>query len=261
MEVVIMPEPLLTQAERKKMGQLLQFILAQPEQAGASARFGSACLHQARILGLVSAAGQKVTMTAAGRAFLRRLQVMDPQEAFQAQHQLREQTTGLVDGQVQTLLINAAESPLGTIARLKDRSGQPFLPRDAVLAGERLATDFMKAHLQPRITQSYEPHVSSKGKGGQARAADLSDTAMSARMRVNRAVDAMGPELAGVALDLCCFSKGLETIEQERQWPVRSAKLMLRTALLALHRHYHPPAAPAKNRAHHWGEDGYRPDL
>ncbi len=256
-----MREPLLTEAECKKMARLLRHVLSRPEAGTASAGLDLSCLSQARILGLVTSAGPQVTITAAGKAFLRRMQVADSQEAFQAQHQVRELTSGLVDGQVQTVLLNAVESPLGAIARLKDRKGQPFLPADALEAGERLAADFRKAQLQPRITQSYEPQLSSKSKGGLVRAGDLSDTAMAARMRINKAVDAMGPELAGVALDVCCFSKGLETVEQERQWPVRSAKLMVRTALLALHRHYHPPVPGAKNRVHHWGEDGYRPDL
>jgi len=71
--------------------------------------------------------------------------------------------------------------------------------------------------------------------------ADLADSTIAARVAVNRALEAMGPELAGVALDVCYFMKGLQIVERERQWPVRSAKLMLRTALMALSRHYNHP--------------------
>ena len=91
--------------------------------------------------------------------------------------------------------------------------------------------------------------------------ADLTDSAIAARVAVNRALEAMGPELAGVALDVCCFMKGLETVERERQWPVRSAKLMLRTALMALSRHYNPPTPARRARVEHWGAEGYRPEL
>jgi hypothetical protein len=91
--------------------------------------------------------------------------------------------------------------------------------------------------------------------------ADLADSAIAARVAVNRALEAMGPELAGVALDVCCFMKGLETVERERQWPARSAKLMLRTALMALSRHYKPPAPSRRSRVEHWGAEGYRPEL
>ena len=97
-------------------------------------------------------------------------------------------------------------------------------------------------------------------KGAAPPATDLADATLSARTRVNRAVQAMGPELSGVALDVCCFMKGLETVERERQWPVRSAKLMLRAALMALARHYAPPVSAAR-RSHVWGAEGYRPEM
>ena len=48
----------------------------------------------------------------------------------------------------------------------------------------------------------------------------------------------MGPEFAGVLLDVCCFLKGLEDIEHERRWPPRSAKILLQLGLDRLARHY-----------------------
>ena len=119
--------------------------------------------------------------------------------------------------------------------------------------------DFARGHLQPKITASWEPRLSQRGKGEAGGKVDLTESAMAARTRVNRAIEAMGPELSGVALDICCFEKGLELVERERGWPVRSAKLMLRTALLALARHYASPSSP--RASHSWGAEGFRPQM
>ena len=71
-------------------------------------------------------------------------------------------------------------------------------------------------------------------------------------MRVEHALRAVGPELGGVLVDVCCFLKGLEAVKREREWPARSAKLMLCTALAALDRHHNPErfeAGACKGRA------------
>ena len=218
-----------------------------------------ATVDEARSLGLVSLEGDIIRPTAQALPFLRGALVGSP-EAFQEQHRDIETATVTVEGVRQAVRVNHLESPLGAAARLKEKSGQPFLPPEAITAGERLHADFNRGQLQPRLTMRYEPLLSSKTSGGAGRAADLSDSAMSARFRVGKAMEAIGPELCGVALDVCCFQKGLEIVERERQWPARSAKLMLRTALLALARHYAPPRTDTR-RNDAWGADGYRPEA
>ncbi|CAN7190879.1 DUF6456 domain-containing protein [Rhizobium sp. LjRoot98] len=214
---------------------------------------------QALSLGLVVLDGHCMRATAEALPFLRRA-LVTPEEGFQEQHREMESGTVALDGVRQAVRVNQLESPLGACARLKEKSGQPFLPPEAITAGERLHADFTRANLQPRLTMAYEPRLSTKTRGGVGGAADLSDSAMSARFRVGKAMEAIGPELCGVALDVCCFQKGLEIVERERQWPARSAKLMLRTALMALARHYTPPRKDAK-RSHAWGAEGYRPQA
>ncbi|QQM29243.1 hypothetical protein JET14_12985 [Martelella lutilitoris] len=151
------------------------------------------------------------------------------------------------------------KTPLEMLARLKGRDGGRFLPQVAHDAGERLFSDFNRAQMQPRITASLQPRLESRARAMRADAAGLSDSALDARRRVGRALLSVGPELADVLLDFVCFEKGLEQMERERQWPVRSAKLMVRTALLALARHYAPP--PPRRAIRHWGGEGYRPEI
>ncbi|MCO6186724.1 DUF6456 domain-containing protein [Rhizobium sp. L1K21] len=215
-------------------------------------------LRQAAQSGLLRQVAGKVVATSEGRAHLKRY-LAAPDEGFVAQHGELATTLLREEEEERPVRVNLEHSPLSSLARLKDKTGSAFLPPEALSAGERLHADFTRGQLQPRVTQTYEPRLSSKTKGARGGMEALSDSAMAARMRVNRALDALGPELSGVALDVCCFMKGLETVERERQWPARSAKLMLRAALLALDRHYQPPKRNTPMR--HWGEDGFRPSL
>jgi len=200
-----------------------------------------------------------LTLLPAARSFLRRA-AAEAEEAFLAQHTDVVTAVAEVDGVRQAVRLDQSESPLAALSRLKDRNGLAFLPPAALAAGEKLAADFTRGQLQPRVTASWEPKLSSRTRGGRGGMADIADSAMAARLAVNRAAAAMGPELSGVALDICCFMKGLTTVERERQWPARSAKLMLRTALLALSRHYAPPPPEKPGVTRHWGAEGYRPD-
>ncbi|MBX9459221.1 MAG: hypothetical protein KL863_26020 [Rhizobium sp.] len=210
--------------------------------------------------GLAIRRGDRLYATREARAWLRRF-LSAREEAFLAQHRTVEQVEIDRDGRREAVDINVTATPLAALSRLKDRSGARWLPSEALAAGERLARDFHYGALQPRVTQSYEPRLGEQARPGAGTAVELGDAVIAARRRVGAAVEAMGPDLSGVALDVCCFEKGLETVERERRWPPRSAKLMLRTALLQLHRHYDPPAPPKARRRHAWGAEGYRPEL
>lgn len=258
-------------AGRKKdadLARLLRFLLAAGEAvidgdrlAGGGRRqpLPSEILKDALSRGLVRRDGDRLAATAEARAHLKR-RLCEAETPFAGQHREMARVVVVEDGARASALANRLESPLSALARLKEKTGGAFLPENAIAAGERLHADFTRGGLQPRTTMSWEPRIAGRQKGEAGAARELTDTALAARLRVARAVAAMGPELSGVALDVCCFMKGLEVVERERQWPARSAKLMLRAALMALARHYAPPAAPAR-RSHVWGAEGYRPEL
>lgn len=186
--------------------------------------------------------------------------------AFTAQH-ADLQYTGLPGGEDRhTVLVNRNESPVGQLARRRDRSGKPLLQPCQVTAAERLRADFERGQLQPAITANWSATASSRRRsGGSGGIGDLTDAGMAARTRFDRAITGVGPEFSGLLIDVCCFLKGLERIEHERLWPARSAKLVLQLALAALARHYglsETAAGAERSRMiRSWGADGYRPKI
>ena len=196
-----------------------------------------------------------------GAAHLKR--ALYPETPFQAQNLDLAEKQVRSGAETTTVLVNEAESPLLRLFTRKEKSGRTWLDDKQFRAGERLRADFEKAHLQPRVSANWVASVSSGSRGGSAN--DISDFAMDAKKRVERALSGIGPELSEVALDICCFLKGLETVERERGWPPRSAKLLLRTALSALARHYgldtkrNEGTATAGIRT--WSTPDYKPAL
>jgi hypothetical protein len=209
---------------------------------GKTLRVASSLLSAALRAGLLAETKDGLRATDAGLSFARRALAgagLDGGDmCFQSQHGQIERDTVTIDGKQAVVARNMTESPLAVIARMKGRDGQAFLSGHQHEAGERLSRDFVRGHMQPRISANWEASVASSSVRSANGTADISDSAMAARQRIDRAVQAIGPELSGVVLDVCCFEKGLELVERERQWPARSAKIMLRSGLSALSRHY-----------------------
>ncbi len=148
-----------------------------------------------------------------------------------------------------SVTVDEAESPLAWLARRRGRDGRTLIAPHQLQAGERLRADFTRAHLMPRTTSNWSSPISSSRGGGGERAATFTETMIAARQHVHQALDAVGPEFAGLLLDVCCFLKGLEDIERERAWPARSAKVVLQLALDRLARHY-GYASEVRGRGH-----------
>jgi hypothetical protein len=197
----------------------------------------------------------------AGRARLRReLAVADP---FQAQHSARrpELRSG-AGGQAHLVMVNDAESPLAWLARRKDKSGIALITPEQFAAGERLRADYTYGAMTPRMTARYDPSPSGRMAGSEV--GHLSDTVLAARERVGRALAAVGPEMSGVLVDVCCHLLGLEDAERREGWPKRCGKVVLQMALSALARHYGLvaealPTASLPRGLQHWGASDYRP--
>ncbi|HET7715779.1 MAG TPA: DUF6456 domain-containing protein [Bauldia sp.] len=237
--------------------------LASPTSADPDA--DEAAVHRLVRRGLAAWEGGRLTPTALGIAALRRH--LAGVDGFAAQHQSRAHAAISDDklGHI-AVVVNDDESPLARLRRTKGRDGRPLLGDAEFAAGERLRSDFTRAHLMPRVTANWSASVAARRRdGGSGGMAELTDAVVAARQRVDRALAAVGPEFAGLLLDFCCFLKGIEDIERERSWPARSAKLVLRLALASLARHYGlgemAQGAPSGGRTVHWGADDYRPEI
>ena len=158
------------------------------------------------------------------------------------------------------------ESPLGWLRSRKDRNGRPLIDAAQFEAGERLRADYGFAQLGGRITASWSCLAPLKRaqRGAPANGADLRDAVLDARTRVRCALMAVGPEISGVLVDICCELKGLEEAEKENGWPQRAGKVVLQIALTRLAKHYGLIGDDSARRARglrHWGESDYRPSL
>ena len=207
-----------------------------------------------------------VVLSAAGAAWLRRRQAGG--DAFRQQHQCQKQVQRKIDGVRRKVRVNEAESPLSWLRKRKSRSGTPLISEVQYQAGERLRADFWRAQMTPRVTQDWSMAASNKRsrRASPGAGVDISDAVIAARQRVQRALEAVGPELAGVLIDVCCHLNGLEDAEKAAGWPQRSGKVVLQLALTRLARHYglvseSEIARPLMRRIQHWGTHDYRPTI
>jgi hypothetical protein len=161
--------------------------------------------------------------------------------------------------------VNAAESPIAWLRQRRNKDGRPLISEAEFDAGERLRADFWFAQMTPRVTANWDAAVSSAScrRGAPGAGSDMQDSVIAAGARVRSALSAVGPELAGVLIDVCCHLKGLEEVERLAGWPQRSGKVVLQLALERLARHYgllrDGDGGERGGRVRHWGAEDYRP--
>ncbi len=165
-----------------------------------------------------------------------------------------------IAGERSAVTIDLEESPLGWLARRRGRDGRAFVSPAQLVAGERL-----RGRFHPRADDA----AAHRRLGAVARSSTrgapgltIPEAALAARQRLARALEAAGPEFSGLLMDVCCFLKGLEAVEQERGWPARTAKVVLSLALDRLARHYGLSEAaqgPARSRTRVWKAEDQAP--
>jgi Domain of unknown function (DUF6456) len=211
----------------------------------------------------VDGTARRLRLKEAGRAWLRRHALQDEDlDPFRAQH--GDHARRALEKGAKPSLVNEAESPLAWLARRKGADGKAFLEPAQFEVGERFRRDLEQAQILQRVTASWEAPASASRRGGDAGVV-VTEIAMDARKRLDRACEAVGPDLSGLLLDVCGYLKGLETVESERGWPARSGKVVLKIALGRLAGHYgigDTASGPARAKGLlHWGAEDYRPSL
>ena len=126
---------------------------------------------------------------------------------------------------------NDNENPLLRLFLRKGKDGETYIDADQFAAGELLRRDFERAMLAPRVTMPYQEPATSGGRhwsSSDNHIARLSDSALHARQKVHTALDAVGPELAGILFHVVCLAAGLEHAERRLALHCAVARLFWR---------------------------------
>lgn len=203
-----------------------------------------------------------------GREFLKRaLSGQDIEAASTAvgaaSHRVRSR---VASADPEAPVVNQDESALGWMRRHQGRDGRSLISEHEFQAGERLRADFWFAGMTPRVTANWSAVPGGGSRSPAGSGVEMRDGVVAAQERVRRALAAVGPELNGVLIDVCCHLKGLEDAERAAGWPQRSGKVVLQLALASLARHYgleprSPRSGISDRGIRHWGASDYRPDI
>ncbi len=204
--------------------------------------------------GVLALRDGKCFATDATRAWMKRK--LSDGAGFGDQHRQIENTG-------EGLSINLRESALRVLA--SESKGKPafLLPRH-LAAANRIHALVMRAQMIQRTTMSYDPGRIGGKKSDRVLACDLADSAVDAKKQLAHLLGKLPADCAGVVMDVCGFQKGLQLIETERQWPRRSAKLILRIGLEQLAQQFGLSDIATGAKSHtsrSWMQSGSRPYM
>ena len=122
--------------------------------------------------------------------------------------------------------------------------------------------------MTPRVTASWNPAAAGRNdrRSTPGHGVELRDNVVAARQRVHKALAGVGPDFAGILIDVCCHLQGIEDAERQSGLPQRSGKVVLQLALRSLARHYGMIAPDggawtARAGIRHWGTPDYKPNI
>lgn len=144
----------------------------------------------------------------------------------------------LEPGRLHSVDFNCAESPLSWLRTRRDAKGRRLIVEEQYCAGLRLHADFIAGQLMPKITSNWlDPVAAPQGVLGSLALTD-NEKSLAARQRYRAALDAVGPELSPILVEICCHATGIEAAERILRLPRRSGKVVLDLALTRLARWY-----------------------
>lgn len=179
-------------------------------------------------------------INAQSRTWLERYQSITPDSAFANQHRVVQRVSFIdTDGYFFKANKNMAESPLYWLRTHKGPNGTAFLSAAEFAAGERFRDDYAYSSLSQKMCANWDMPALTKTTSGPRNAVlDAADNAIAAKDRVMKALAALGPGLDDLVFSLCIRESSLDAVERARQWPKRTAKVVLKLALDRLARHY-----------------------
>jgi hypothetical protein len=181
---------------------------------------------------LVREEGDRLVLTAAGRGWSARASRPDMPNRMLAERTLPGDPAAVGRRPARTVTVNLAESPLGWLQARGMVSARQFE------AGERLRGDWETAGLAPRVTMRWDASRGSGDRRGPPGAIDPTTAQISAKRRMEAAMDAAGPGLRDILWRVACAGEGLEGAEKALAWPKRAGKLVLLMALDRVADHY-----------------------
>jgi hypothetical protein len=200
--------------------------------AQALATISAAALAWVRARGWIERdqAPDRYRIAAAGIKALRRAKSGQP--AHMPGAHPRSERVKKAKGQGAASMRAAPEGSLAWLRRRRDKDGLPLITEPQFSAGERLSADFWHAQLSPRVTADWSGIATSRRtrRAAPGVGVEMGDHVVAVRQRIHRALEAVGPELAGILVDVCCHDIGLEAAGQAQGWPQRAAKVVLQLA-------------------------------